>query len=109
MGSIESCLVRTFWFMVSHLLLCPHMAENGNVEETSTRETKYHTRRVGVHRFITQVGPEELTLQALSHKQRAYRAFIDRLWWATLAVNRLVLTKGFRAPRNSGQDGEGDV
>ena len=90
MGSIESCLVRTFWFMVSHLLLCPHMAEKGNVAETSTRETKYHTWRVGELRFITLVGPKELTLQALSPEQRAYRVFIDRLWWATLAINRLV-------------------
>ena len=95
MGSIESCLVRTFWFMVSHLLLCPHMAEKGNVAETSTRETKYHTWRVGELRFITLVGPKELTLQALSPEQRAYRVFIDRLQWATLGVNSLVLTKGF--------------
>ena len=41
------------------------------------------------------VGPEELTLQALSPAQRDYRVFIDRLQGATLAVNRLVLTKGF--------------
>ena len=79
MGSIESCLVRTFWFMVSHLLLCPHMAENGNVEETSTRETKYHTRRVEELRFITPAGPGELTLQALSPEQRVYRVVINRL------------------------------
>ena len=32
------------------------------VEETSTRETKHHTRRVGELRFITPAGPEELTL-----------------------------------------------
>ena len=35
-------------------------------------------------------GPEELTHQALSPEQRGYRVFIDRLSWATLAVNRLV-------------------
>ena len=40
-------------------------------------------------------GQEELTLQALSPAQRDYRVFIDRLQGATLAVNRLVLTKGF--------------
>ena len=49
------------------------------VAETSTPETKHHTRRVGELRFITPVGPEELTLQALSPKQRDYRVFIDRL------------------------------
>ena len=41
-----------------------------NVAETSTQETKYYTRRVGELRFITLAGPEELTLQALSPKQR---------------------------------------
>ena len=61
-----------------------------NVAETSTRETKHHAWRVGELRFITLVGPEELTLQALSLKQRGYRVFIDTLQWATLAVNRLV-------------------
>ena len=50
-----------------------------NVAETSTREKKPHTRRVGELRFIMPVGPEELTLQALSPKQRGYRVFIDRL------------------------------
>ena len=49
------------------------------VAETSTRETKHHTRRVGELRFITLAGPEELTLQALSPEQRGYRVFIDRL------------------------------
>ena len=58
--------------------------------ETSNRETKQHTQRVGELRFIMLVGPEELTLQALSPEQRDYRIFIDRLSWATLAVNRLV-------------------
>ena len=32
------------------------------VVETSNQETKYHTGRVGVLRFITPAGPEELTL-----------------------------------------------
>ena len=49
------------------------------VAETSTRETKHHTWRVGELRFITLVGPEELTLQALSPEQKDYRVFIDRL------------------------------
>ena len=53
-----------------------------NVAETSTRETKHHAWRVGELRFITLVGPEELTLQALSLKQRGYRVFIDTLQWA---------------------------
>ena len=33
-----------------------------NVAETSTQETNHHTWRVGELRFITLVGPEELTL-----------------------------------------------
>ena len=41
-----------------------------NVAETSTRETKHHTQRVGEVRFIMPVGPGELTLQALSPQQR---------------------------------------
>ena len=49
------------------------------VAETSTQETSYHTRRVVEFRFITPVGPEELTLQSLSPEQRDYRVFIDRL------------------------------
>ena len=49
------------------------------VAETSTRETKHHTQRVGELRFIMPAGPEELTLQALSPEQRDYRVFIDRL------------------------------
>ena len=61
-----------------------------SVAKTSTGETKHHKRRVGELRFITLVGPEELTLQALSPEQRGYRVFIDRLEWATLAVNRLI-------------------
>ena len=60
-----------------------------NVAETSTREKKPHTRRVGELRFIMPAGPEELTLQALRPKQRGYRVFIDRQR-ATLAANRLV-------------------
>ena len=47
-----------------------------NVAETSTREKKPHTRRVGELRFIMPAGPEELTLQALRPKQRGYRALI---------------------------------
>ena len=42
-----------------------NLASEG-VAETSTRETKHHTWRVGELRFIMAVGPEELTLQALS-------------------------------------------
>ena len=49
------------------------------VAETSTQETKHHTRRVGEFRFIMPEGPEELTLQALSPEQRDYRVFKDRL------------------------------
>ena len=41
-----------------------------NVAETSTRETKHQTWRVGELRFITPVGPEELPLQALGPTQR---------------------------------------
>ena len=40
------------------------------VAETSTQETKHHTRRVGELRFISPVGPEELTLQVLSPEQK---------------------------------------
>ena len=47
-----------------------------NVAETSTGETKPNTWKVGELRFIMPVGPEELTLQALSPKQRGYRDFI---------------------------------
>ena len=47
------------------------------------------TLRVGELRVFTPVGPEELMLQALTPEQRDYRV-IDRLEWATLAVNRLV-------------------
>ena len=50
-----------------------------NVAETSTRETKHHTQRVGELRFIRPVDPEDLTVQALSPEQRGYRVFIDRL------------------------------
>ena len=46
------------------------------VTETNTRETKHHTQRVGELRFIMPVGPEALTLQALSPEQRGYRVFI---------------------------------
>ena len=47
-----------------------------NVAETNTQETKHHIQRIGELRFIMPVGPEELTLQALSPKQRGYRDFI---------------------------------
>ena len=47
------------------------------VAETSTRETKHHTWRIGELRFIMLGGPEELTLQALSPEQRDYRVLID--------------------------------
>ena len=57
---------------------CRHIPTH-TVAETSHGETKHHTRRVGELRFITPAGPEELTLQALSPKQRDYRVFIDRL------------------------------
>ena len=50
-----------------------------SVAETNNGESKHHTRRVGELRFITLAGPEELTLQALSPKQRGYRVFIDKL------------------------------
>ena len=50
-----------------------------HVAETSTRETEHHTQNVGELRFIMPADPEELTLQALSPKQRDYRVFIDRL------------------------------
>ena len=36
------------------------------VAETCSQATKHHTLRVGELRFTTLVGPEELTLQALS-------------------------------------------
>ena len=52
---------------------------SSSVAETNTRETKHRTRRAGELRFITPVGPEELTLQALSPEQRDYRVFTDRL------------------------------
>ena len=42
-------------------------------------EKPNHTRRVGELRLFMLAGPEELTLQALSPKQRGYRVFIDRL------------------------------
>ena len=41
--------------------------------ETSNQETKHHIQRAGELRFIMPVGPEELTLQALSPEQRGYR------------------------------------
>ena len=47
-----------------------------NVAKTSTREIKRYTQRVGELGLITLAGPGELTLQALSPKQRGYRVFI---------------------------------
>lgn len=41
-------------------------------------ETKHQTRRVEL-RFTMPAGPEELTVQALSPKQRGYRVLIDLL------------------------------
>ena len=41
-----------------------------SVAETSTREIKHHTQKVGELRFIKPAGLEELTLQALSTEQR---------------------------------------
>ena len=49
-----------------------------NVAETSTQETKHHTRRVGELGFITLVGPEKLTLQALSPKGVTEFLYMDR-------------------------------
>ena len=42
------------------------------VAETSNQETKHHTQRIGELRFIMLAGPEKLTRQALSPKQRGY-------------------------------------
>ena len=62
--------------------ICKGIEElNNTVAETSTRETKHHTRRVGELRFIMPAGPEELTLQALSPRQRGYRVFIHGQAW----------------------------
>ena len=52
-----------------------------NVAETSTRETKHHTQRVGELRLIMPVVPEELTLQALIPEQSGYRDFIHGQTW----------------------------
>ena len=60
------------------------------VAETSNRETKHRTQRIGEFRFIMLACSEELTLQALSPEQRVYRVFIDRLYWARVAANRLI-------------------
>ena len=63
---------------LANKLLTYHLQMIIYVAETSTRDTKYHTWRVGELRFITPAGPEELTLQALSPKQRGYRVFYTR-------------------------------
>ena len=53
--------------------ICKGIEElNNTVAETSTRETKHHTWRVGELRFIMPTGPEELTLQLLKPEQRGY-------------------------------------
>ena len=49
-----------------------------SVAESSNRETKHHTKRAGELRFIMSAGSKELTLQALSPKQRGH-SFIYRL------------------------------
>ena len=54
------------------------------------REEPKTTLGESENQVYTPVGPEQLTLQALSPEQRDYRVFIDRLYWVTLAVNRLV-------------------
>ena len=59
------------------------------IKKPSTR-LRNHTRRVGELRFITPACPEESARQALSPEPRGYRVFIDLLWEATLAANRLV-------------------
>ena len=56
-----------------------------NVAETSNWETKHHTRRVEL-RFIMPASPEELTLQALSPRQRGYRIFIHEQTWLSGSV-----------------------
>ena len=60
----------------SRVLHSPGRREGTHIAETSTRETKHHTQRVGDLRFITPTSPEELTLQALSPEQRGYRVFL---------------------------------
>ena len=50
-----------------------------HVAESSAQETKHHTWKVGELRFTMPADPGELTLQALSPKQRDYKVFIDRL------------------------------
>ena len=58
--------------MYTHLdtFLCTYVAE------TSNQETKHHAKRAGELRLVMRVDPEELTLKALSPKQRGYRVFI---------------------------------
>ena len=77
------------------------------VAETSTRETKHHTQRVGELRFIMPASPEELTLQALSPEQRDYRVLIDCSGQHQLLIGWFKL-RGF-AHGSSSQDGEGDA
>ena len=72
-----------------------------HVAETSNQETKHHSWRVGELRFITLVGPEELTLQALSPEQRGYRVFIHRQAWLSGFA-------GFQGLGNCKQQDEGE-
>ena len=46
-----------------------------HVAESSTQENKHHTRKVGELRIIMPADPGELTLQALSPKQRDYSLY----------------------------------
>ena len=55
------------------------IAFSRNVAETGNQETKHHTQKIGKHRFLMLVGPEELILQALSPEPSSYRVYIDRL------------------------------
>ena len=65
------------------------------VAETTNQETNHYTWRVGKPRFIRLSGPEELTLQALSPKQRGYRVFIGLLKWAAQLLIGWFKLKGF--------------
>ena len=55
------------------------IAFSRNVAETGNQETKHHTQKIGEHRFLMLVGPEELILQALSSEQGGYRVVIGLL------------------------------
>ena len=68
-------------FLIYLFFLTEYNCHVSHDAETSTRETERHTRRVRELTFIMLVGPEELTLQALSPKQRGYRIFIHGQAW----------------------------